>query len=212
MTAIILKVDPDAPDPLMLAEGARIVADGRVVAFPTDTFYGLAADVRSAPAIERVFAAKGRAADQALPLVAADRVQVEELVGRLPPAAQALADRFWPGPLTMLVWAPDALAPAVTAGTRRVGIRVPANEVARAFCRICGSALTATSANISGQAPTVDPVEVAEALGDRIGAVIDAGSTPGGPPSTIVDVTGPAPLLVRAGAVDWALVETCLRK
>jgi L-threonylcarbamoyladenylate synthase len=135
---------------------------------------------------------------------------VVEHIGSLPPLAARLASRFWPGPLTLLVAAPPALAPDVSGETGKVGIRVPAHRVARAVCRACGVPVTATSANISGEAPSADPDDVARAIGDRIDVLVDAGITPGGPPSTIVDATGDEPVLVRAGAIAWEQIQVCL--
>ena len=160
------------------------------VALPTDTLYGLAADPFRADAVARVFLVKGRMADRALPLIAADADQVAARLGPLPPNGARLAEKFWPGPLTLLVPAPAALAREVTGGTGRVGVRVPAHEIARAICRGPDGPITATSANRSGQPATADPGEVERTLGDDVDLLIDAGPTPGGAPSTIVDVTG----------------------
>ena len=176
---------------------------------PTDTLYGLAADPFSDSAVERIFRAKGRASDQPLPLVAADVEQIAARFGALSADALLLADRFWPGPLTILVPAPLALAPSVSAGTSRVGVRVPAHPVTRALCRAAGSPLTATSANKSGEPATDDPDVVFTHLADAIDVLIDAGKTAGGPPSTIVDVVNGL-RLVRAGAVRWEEVRRCV--
>jgi len=153
---------------------------------------------------------KGRASERGLPLIAADADQITSTLGALPPIARALADAFWPGPLTLLLDAPATLAAEVSGGTGRVGVRVPAHDVARAVCRACASVVTATSANVSGEPAVDDPDEVERTLGPRIDALIDAGQTNGGPPSTIVDVTGPTPRLVRLGAVAWTEVLACL--
>jgi L-threonylcarbamoyladenylate synthase len=176
---------------------------------PTDTLYGLAADPFSAAAVDAVFRAKGRAGDQALPLVAADAEQVIRQIGELPPEAARLAARFWPGPLTILLKAPPSLAPAVSAGTGRVGVRVPAHEVTRALCRAARSVLTATSANRSGSPATGDPDVVAAELTAVVDVLLDAGKTPGGPPSTIVDAVGGL-TLIRAGAIPWDMVQACV--
>jgi len=125
--------------------------------------------------------------------------------------ARRLADAFWPGPLTLLVSAPDTLAPDVTAGTGRVGVRVPAHATARALCRACAMPLTATSANLSDRQPTSDADEVARTLGPQIDLLLDGGRTAGGPPSTIVDTTGDKIRLIRSGAVDWEVVLTCVQ-
>jgi L-threonylcarbamoyladenylate synthase len=172
--------------------------------------YGLAVDPFDRAAVARVFHVKGRGAEQALPLVAADVDQVERWLGALPPPARRLAERFWPGPLTLLVPVPAGLAPQVSGNTGRVGVRVPAHAVTTALCRSCDRPLTATSANISGTPPTADPDAVIAALGDRVDVVVDAGRTPGGLPSTVVDISGNEPRLLRAGAVSWEQVKACL--
>jgi L-threonylcarbamoyladenylate synthase len=204
-----LTVDPDAPATPALDAAAAVLRAGQVIAIPTDTLYGLAADPFSREAVSRVFAIKDRAHERALPLIAAETSQVAAWLGDLPPLAARLARRFWPGPLTLLVPAPAALAPDVSGGTGRVGVRVPNHTVARALCRVAGRPLTATSANPSGAPATADPDEVARTLGGRVALLVDAGPTAGGPPSTIVDATGGAPLLVRAGAVPWDEVRAC---
>jgi L-threonylcarbamoyladenylate synthase len=196
-------VDPKSPQRDAIQEAATWILDGGLIALPTDTLYGLAADPFSAAAIARVFAVKGRTAERALPLIAAEAAQVAEHLGRLPEAGRRLADRFWPGPLTLLVSAPGRLVRDVTGGTGKVGVRVPADAVARAICAETGRPVTATSANVSGEPATADPDQVERTLGDRLDLLIDTGMTPGGAPSTIVDVTGAEPVLVRAGAIAW---------
>jgi L-threonylcarbamoyladenylate synthase len=196
-------VDPGSPQRDAIQEAAKWILSGGIVALPTDTLYGLAADPFSPDAVARVFLAKGRGAERALPLIAADAWQVTAQLGPLSATASRLAERFWPGPLTLLVAAPRVLAREVTGGTGRVGVRVPANDVARAICRAAARPLTATSANLSGEPATADPDQVERTLGDRIDLLIDTGPTRGGAPSTIVDVTGAEPALVRAGAIGW---------
>ena len=205
-------IDSALPDPAILAEAARLIRSGGLVAVPTDTLYGLAVDPFRADAVARVVAAKGRSGGRALPLIAADVEQIARGIGPLPPMARLLARAFWPGPLTVLLEAPATLAAAVTGGTGRVGVRVPAHHVARAVCLACASPLTATSANISGEPAPGDPDEVERTVGMRIDLLLDAGRTPGGLPSTIVDVTGSFPRLVRAGAVSWDEVLACAQR
>jgi L-threonylcarbamoyladenylate synthase len=202
-------VDPEAPQRDAIEEAAKWIRLGEVVALPTDTLYGLAVDPFNVQAVARLFAAKGRPDDRAIPLIAADRAQVEGHIGPLTGAAATLAETFWPGPLTLLLPAPRAMAAAVAAGTGKVGVRVPADRSARAICASVGRPVTATSANLSGEAPTANPSEVERALGDRIMLLFDAGPTAGGAPSTIVDVSG-TPTLVRAGAIAWEAIQKCL--
>jgi L-threonylcarbamoyladenylate synthase len=203
-------VDPESPQRDAIEEAATWILAGGLVALPTDTLYGLAADPFSTTAVARVFAVKGRAAERALPLIASDAAQIAVHLGRLSPAAEQLAARFWPGPLTLLIAAPPALARDVTGGTGKVGVRVPADDVARRICAVCARPITATSANLSGEPATADPDQVERTLGDRIDLLIDAGPTRGGAPSTIVDVTGAEPVLVRAGAISWEEISACL--
>lgn len=207
---IRLTVDPRGPLSAALDRAADVIRRGGVAAIPTDTLYALAADAFSSVAVSRVFAIKGRAAHRALPLVAADTAQVLRWFGALPPLAARLAEKFWPGPLTLLLRAPAALPKEVTGGLASVGIRVPAHPVTAALCRACGVPLTATSANVSGRPATYDPDEVAKWLGDSIDLLVDAGRAPGGPPSTIIDVTAAEPQLVRRGAISWDEVKACV--
>jgi len=203
-------VDPESPQRDAIQEAAKWILNGGVIAMPTDTLYGLAADPWSVSAIARVFAVKGRAAERALPLVAADAMQAAEHLGRLPAAGQRLAERFWPGPLTLLVAAPRGLAPDVTGGTGKVGVRVPADAVARAICAGVGRPITATSANVSGEPATADPDQVERTLGGSLDLLVDTGTTKGGAASTIVDVTGTDAVLVRAGAISWDDIQAWL--
>ena len=205
-----LRVDPEHPDPAVVARCAALIRDGGVVAVPTDTLYGLAADPFNARAVRQLFAIKGRAAGHAVPLVAASEKQVSQSLGRLSPLGRRLSERFWPGPLTILLAAPPTLVPELVGGLATVGVRVPNHAALLALLFACGIPLTATSANISHQPPTTDPDVVAEQLPD-IDGLFDAGLTTGGAPSTIVDVTGDRPTLVRAGAVPWEDIEACLR-
>ncbi|HVH29440.1 MAG TPA: L-threonylcarbamoyladenylate synthase [Vicinamibacterales bacterium] len=203
-------VEPGAPQLDALQEAAKWIRNGGLVALPTDTLYGLAADPYRVDAVARLFAVKGRSAERGLPLIAADTEQVIRHMGRLSRTAEGLAQKFWPGPLTLLVAAPAALAPAVTGGTGRVGVRVPAHAVARAICRFADRPVTATSANRSGQPATALPDDVERTLGGDVDLLIDTGPTSGGAPSTIVDVAGPEPLLVRAGAIPWDTIQAWL--
>jgi L-threonylcarbamoyladenylate synthase len=196
-------VDPGAPQRDAIDEAATWIRNGGVVAIPTDTLYGLACDPFRADAVSRIFAVKGRAAEQALPLIAANAAQVAAHLGSLTPAGTRLAQRFWPGPLTLILDAPASVARGVTGDTGTVGVRVPADDVARAIAEACERPITATSANLSGEPPTSDPDEVERTLGDRIDLLIDTGRTRGGAPSTIVDLRSTEPRLVRAGAIAW---------
>src|SRR5262249_18300750 len=144
-------VDPGAPQRDAIDEAATWIRRGRVIAIPTDTLYGLAAGPFNADAVARGFAVKGRPAQRALPLVAADAARTVDRLGALPTLAQQLGDHFWPGPLTIVMPAPAALARDVTGATGTVAVRVPADPIARAVCAACGYPVTATSANLTGE-------------------------------------------------------------
>jgi L-threonylcarbamoyladenylate synthase len=198
-----VRISSDRPEPATLARAADVIARGGLVAFPTDTLYGLAADPRRPAAVARVYAAKGRAAGEALPLVASSLEQVERDAGTLSPLAKRLAARFWPGPLTLVIDASAGLAPGVRADANTVAVRVPDHPVARALAEAAGCPITSTSANRAGQPAPKAADEVILAIGDAIDLVLDGGPSPGGPPSTIVDARSERPRLVRAGAIPF---------
>ncbi len=199
----VLVVDREAPDPEPLRIAARILTTGGVIAYPTDTLYGLAADPRDPAGVDRLVDAKRRPPGLAIPLIAADRAQTERAAGALTPLALRLMDAFWPGPLAIVVAAAPDLDRRVVGEGGTIAVRVPANAVARALARTFQYPITATSANRSGRPAPATAADAGAAFGTDIDAVIDAGPTPGGPPSTIVDARGAAPRLVREGAVPW---------
>lgn len=177
-----------------------------VVAYPTDTFYGLAADPRSDAAILKLYRIKGRPVDRATPLIAASTDQLRACGAILPPLAARLSAVFWPGPITLVIPAWDGLSSAALAGGSTVAVRVPDHPVARALARVAGYLITSTSANRTTRAATGNPDIVAAELDFDLDGLVDDGWCPGGLPSTIVDVCGEHPCLVRAGAVPWERV------
>lgn len=193
-SAEMLKAD----DPAALERAAAVIRNGGVVALPTETFYGLAADGHHRIATSRVFEIKGRPAGMALPLVAASVQQVVEVFGPIDKATAAAMHAFWPGPLSLVM--PNGAA-----------VRVPAHEFVRALCRKAGVVLTSTSANLTGEPPAETAEAVFAALGDRVDLIIDGGATPGGKPSTIADLRGESPVLIRDGAVPWMRVLESLK-
>lgn len=205
------RIDAGRPDTRLIAEAAEIVRNGGLVAYPTDTLYGLAADPASRAAIAQLYRIKGRPVEQAIPLIAAGIDQVEDCAGTLNPIARTLAQRFWPGPLTIVIPAWAGLDARVLAGGATVAIRVPAHPVARLLAAACGWPITSTSANRSGGKAPVTADEIRITFGNELDGVLDGGPCPGGAPSTIVDVSGTEPRLVRPGAVPWERVLECLR-
>jgi L-threonylcarbamoyladenylate synthase len=196
------RLDPLAPDPAGIAAAVAVLRSGGVVAYPTDTLYGLAVDPRNDTAVERLFAVKGRDAASAIALIAADAAMADGVAaGGFGPLERRLASAFWPGPLTIVVPAAGGMAALAPRGT--LGVRVPAHLVARSLSAAFGACITATSANLTGRPPSVTADEVAATLGELIDFLVDAGPAPGGAPSTIVEVVEGRPLLHRAGAVAW---------
>jgi len=190
------------PDRAAIVRAADVLRRGGVVAFPTDTFYGLAVDPRNEAAVSRVYEIKGRPAVSAMPLIASSREQAGA-AAVFDEAGERLASAFWPGPLTIVLPATPAVAPLVLAGGRTVAIRVPDHEIARALAHELGFPITSTSANRSGQPPAAEGADLAHAGLDDIDLLLDAGPCRGGLPSTIVEMAASGPRLVRAGAVAW---------
>lgn len=192
-----------------IERAAALIRDGLVVAYPTDTLYGLGVDPRNREAVRRLFALKGRPESSALTLIAADFAQAAR-VAQMSPLAERLAQRWWPGPLTIVASAAPGLAPETLAGGNTVGVRVPDSAPARNLAAAAGCCITATSANRSGEAPASTPHQVEVSL-PAVDAIVHAAATPGGPPSTIVNATGEQPVLIRAGAIPWDRVLESLR-
>jgi L-threonylcarbamoyladenylate synthase len=203
-----LSIAADRPDADSIALAADALRRGGLVAYPTDTLYGLAVDPRRDEAVARLFAAKGRDASAAVPLIAASLLQAQE-AAILGDRELQLARAFWPGPLTIVVPARSGLASAVMGGGTTVALRVPAHPVARALAAVFGFCITATSANRSGDPPAVTGADVPAALAtaiDLVDVLLDAGAVTGRQPSTIVEMAESGPRLVRAGAVAWSRV------
>jgi L-threonylcarbamoyladenylate synthase len=177
---------------------------GGVVAIPTDTLYGLAASAVDPEAVARVFEIKGRPAGMAMPVLLADAEDIELYASDISEVAHELARLFWPGPLSLVLRRSAALPDAATAGQDTVALRVPDHPVPRAIARRLGAPITGTSANPSGRPPATTAAAVQEQLGDAVDLVVDAGESPIGEGSTVLDATGPTLVVLRAGAVSIA--------
>jgi L-threonylcarbamoyladenylate synthase len=201
------------------AEGAATlfaraaIARGHIIAFPTETFYGLGADPGREDGVAAIFAAKGRGAGEALPLIAADRDAARRVAAVWSETAERLAEAFWPGPLTMVVPVrAGAVVAGVTAGRGTIAVRVPGHALARALAAAApAGVLTATSANRSGSPALTTADEVERALGTGVALIVDGGPSPGGLASTIVDLGAEPPRLIRQGPVPYDRVLEFLR-
>jgi len=183
-----------------LTQALEVLRAGGLVAFPTDTVYGVGALAFDGRAVESIYRAKDRPLEKAIPVLIGDAADLERIGTNIPESAHKLAARFWPGPLTILVPKRGDLPEAVSA-TSTVGVRVPDHDVARALLRATGP-MAVTSANISGAQSPVSAQEVYQQLGGRIRLIIDGGTAPGGVPSTLVDCTLPGLRIMREGPIS----------
>ena len=188
-----------------LCEAGVVVRGGGVIAFPTETFYGLGACPFDGRAVQRVFDLKGRSTTTSpvLVLVRA-RADLETLVSEITPAAERLMEACWPGPLTLVFRAAGSVPTVLTAGTGTIGIRLSAHPDVQGLLEAVGGPLTGTSANRSGQPPATTAEDVERALGTKVDLILNGGATPGGLPSTVVDTTVMPPRLIREGRVPKA--------
>jgi L-threonylcarbamoyladenylate synthase len=189
------------PDVSGLATAARILREGGVVGMPTETVYGLAANALDPVAVRRIFAVKGRPADNPLIVHLASADDLDGVVASVTPLAARLAERFWPGPLTLVLDARDTVPAVTTGGLMTVAVRVPDHPVAMALLATFGGPLAAPSANRSGRPSPTTAGHVVADLGDDLGVVLDGGPCPVGVESTVVDARGTVPIVLREGSI-----------
>jgi len=190
-----------------LTEAVDVLKDGGVIVYPSDTVYGLGAAASDAQAVERVFAVKGRDTEKALSLLLADVTDLAPLCGEVPLLASVLARRYWPGPLTLVLRRSAGFESAALGGGDTVAVRVPDHPFLRDLIRALGEPITGTSANRSGRPASRSAQEADRELGDAADLIVDGGPSGIGPESTVVDVTGEIPLVLREGAIPHADVE-----
>ena len=184
-----------------LAVAANTIAQGGIIAFRTDTFYGLGADPFNREAVRRIKQLKGRGVNKPILIIISDYDQLHRFIDDVSPAFELLAKQFWPGALTLIGRANASVPEEITAGTKSVGVRLPDDDRMRSLVRSCGSALTATSANPSHAAPAKDAREVQDYFGAAIDLIIDNGEASSDLPSTVVDVSDAEPQLIREGVI-----------
>lgn len=204
---LMVKVDPSNPEKEAIAKAAEIIKRGGLVAFPTETVYGLGADALNPGAVKRIFLAKGRPLDNPIIVHVADLEHLRILTDDMMAEAATLMERFWPGPLTLLFKRSAKVPKAVTAGQKTVAVRMPKNNVALALIRAFGGPIAAPSANLSGRPSGTTGIHVFQDLGGKIDLVLDAGPVEVGVESTVLDISTHPPTILRPGAVTTEQLE-----
>ena len=198
----IRKVNSTNPETDIIAEAAGIIINGGVVVFPTRSLYGMGADAFSAKAVNRVFHIKQRPAGKPILVLIKDKDELERLALFVPPAAVAIMESFWPGRVTIVFQAKQHLLANLTAGTNKIGIRLPGHDVAHALVKTAKIPITGTSANLSGNTGCFRVDDLDKTIVDGVDLILDAGPLNGGAGSTIVDITAKTPLILRQGVLS----------
>jgi L-threonylcarbamoyladenylate synthase len=206
----IIPVHPRAPEAATIARAAALLGQGRLVAFPTETVYGLGANALDPAAVTRIYEAKGRPGHNPLIVHVADAAAARRLVTAWPDVAERLAARWWPGPLTLVLPKSREVPAEVTAGLNTVALRVPAHPVALALLKAAGVPIAAPSANRSGEVSPTTAEHVQQSLGDQVPMILDAGPTTVGIESTVLDLSDRAPTLLRPGMVTREELEAVI--
>jgi L-threonylcarbamoyladenylate synthase len=202
MTARLLSVDPDHPDPEVVAAAAEEILRGGVVSLPTDTLYGLSCSLFDPVAVQFVHRMKGRPPGLSVIALVAEPGDAEALVLEVPEIGERLVREFWPGPLTIVFRASPVVPAASRGGRDTIALRCPAHALSQALVQAVGGPIVSTSANRSGDPPARSAQEVERIFGNQVALVLDGGAARSTTPSTIVDVTGREPVVLRSGAVD----------
>jgi len=192
-------------------KGAKALREGGIVAFPSESFYGLAVDINCKEAIERLFLVKKRKPDQPVLILIPSVKALDRYANSIPPVPRRLIETFWPGGLTLVLKAAPEVSPLLTAGTGKIGVRLSSHPVATSLARALGGGITGTSANLSGKPACRSAQEVLEAFGDALDLILDGGETEGKIGSTILDVTVDPPRILREGMVDREKLETWIK-
>ena len=210
MDTVIARIDPSNPDPGMISRAGGIIRSGGLVAFPTETVYGLGGDALSGDSSRAIYAAKGRPSDNPLIVHIADMKSLDRIVKSIPDEAYALAEKFWPGPLTMIMEKSDEVPYATTGGLDTVAVRFPSDPVAQAFIRAAGGYVAAPSANLSGKPSPTSGKYVVEDMDGRIDMILYGDDSVIGLESTIVDLTGTSPMILRPGYITLEMLRSVL--
>jgi L-threonylcarbamoyladenylate synthase len=209
--SLLLPIDPNEPDMRALSLAASALRSGGVVAYPTETLYGLGVDPFREEALERLYALKGRPADMPVSVLVRDTAMLEQVACALPEAARRLIRAFLPGPLTLVLRARPGLPARLTSGTEKVGVRISAHPLMKHLFSAYPAPVTTTSANPTGRPDARDAREVLRYFPEGLDCILDAGPVTGGIGSTVVDVTGDDALILRPGAVSEEEIARALR-
>lgn len=201
METRVIRIDRNHPNLQLLQEAGNLLKEGALVAFPTETVYGLGGDGLQETAAARIYAAKGRPSDNPLILHIAEVSDIEKLAVDIPELAYRLAEKFWPGPLTMILKKSDVVPYTTTGGLNTVAIRMPSDEIAREIIRASGTYIAAPSANLSGRPSPTKAEHVIEDLSGRVEMIVDGGDSDIGLESSIIDLSGEVPLILRPGYI-----------
>jgi L-threonylcarbamoyladenylate synthase len=212
MKTLLLKINQKKPDPKKIKQAALILKKGGLVAFPTDTVYGLAADARNSRAVKKIFKIKKRPLSNPLPILIGKKSDLKKYALGISPKIKKIAAKFWPGPLTIVLRKKKIISDVVTAGKDSVGIRLPANSLAVALVRALGRPITATSANISAKPSPVTFDAVQKHLNKKIDLILDGEKTDIGVESTVLDCTTLPPTILRSGAIPLKNLKEFLKK
>ena len=210
MKTDVLYINPDAPEKKKIREASSVIRRGGLVAFPTDTVYGLGVDAFNEEAISQVYRAKKRERKKPLSILISKEEELDGLVTEIPESAKVLMKKFWPGPLTLILPASNKMSKILTANSGTVGVRVPDNKIAVALIRESRVPITCPSANISGHPSPRSCEDVLKELGGKIDLVIDGGPSNSGLPSTVVDLTGGSLNILREGKISKTTLEAIL--
>lgn len=203
-SSIFRKINPDKPEPEIIAEAAEIIKQGGVVVFPTRSLYGLGVDAYNPDAVEKIIKIKQRPADNPILVLIYSRRQLDSLAANISPTALAIMDAFWPGKVTLVFEARDSLSNRLTARTGKIGVRLAGHPVAAALAQQVGRPVTGTSANVSGEPGCYQAQCLEAAIAQQVDLILDAGTLAGGVGSTVVDVTADRPQILREGQVTAA--------
>ncbi|MBN2206905.1 MAG: threonylcarbamoyl-AMP synthase [Candidatus Aminicenantes bacterium] len=206
----IVKIDPDRVDKDKVEKIADILGKGGIMAFPTETFYGLGAHALIRDAVESVYRIKNRDPGKPVSVIVSDLAMFERIVQPPPPVFKTIAARFWPGPLTVILRAVPGIPEDILGPDRTIGIRYPRVDWLRALVKMLGAPITATSANVSGEKELYDPRDVKRAFAGLVDLIVDGGRTPGLLATTVLDLSGDTPRIVRDGQIARTVLEEFL--